>query len=100
MENNLAHIPMGNLLKEIDRREIIEKNKEIERRRDLLKLVVTNREVLKLFMDHSRNSCKDHGNFYYHPEHGGADCDLCCLEKLTIDDTDVNISIDIKLSKG
>ena len=39
-------------------------------------------------------SCHEGTNAYYHPEHGVAECNRCCLAALDeSDDVDVNVQI-------
>lgn len=86
----------------IDRREEIER--ELEQRRhtrrvEMLRKVLKCRPQLLELMTHDRTSCATCANTYYHPEHGGAGCNKCCLEQLTVEDTDIEIAIDIRLRR-
>lgn len=70
-------------------------------RLERIKLFVKHRDVLTQFMTHDRSSCKDgeYSNCGFHPEHGGANCNLCCLEDLEEWEDDIEVSIDIRLTR-
>ena len=84
---------------ELERRKQVKKEEEARQRIEKIKLVLEHKDVLMKLMTHARTSCKTSNNAYYHPYHGAAGCNLCCLEALHESDDDIEIAIDIRLYK-
>ena len=85
---------------ELKRREDVKDEEAKIRRREQVKMIMYHKEPLMALMTHERGSCGTGGggNDYYHREHGGAMCSLCCLESLDECD-DIAITVDITLCK-
>ncbi len=103
-ENNadLSSISDKELRQELQCRETQRKEVERQQRKKMTELVIEHREVLKKFMTHGRSSCEgglSHRNQRYHPNHGGAECNLCCLEDLYKGEDDIEIMVSITLHK-
>jgi hypothetical protein len=96
----LKDVSDSDLRKELERRKKkLQKEKEIVEYAFFQK-VIQFKDVLKSFMKHDRLSCGSKSNSSYHPSHGGAECHLCCLDDLTIEDFgEIDVTIDIKLNQ-
>ena len=95
----LSNIPTKDLEIELTNRKNQKGSEEIQKSKDHLNLILKHRNVLRQFLQHDRTSCAIAVNNAYHPEHGGADCCLCCLDDLDENSIDVDIVVSIKLSK-
>jgi hypothetical protein len=84
---------------ELKHREDVKDHEAKIRRREKVKMIMYHKEPLMALMSHERGSCgSGGGNDYYHREHGGAMCALCCLESLNECD-DIEITVDVTLCK-
>jgi hypothetical protein len=81
-----------------DRRKMEEARRKRERQRFNRK-VVENRDALLELISHDRSSCKSRNNSGFHPEHGCAYCNRCALESLSEYDDDVQVIINVQISK-
>jgi len=85
------------LLNEQERRTLQEAEEARQARSEMVSFVLKHKDVLLQFINHSRGSCGSRINSGYHPEHGGADCHRCCLDKLYQRD-DIQITVEVQLS--
>ena len=83
---------------EMQRRAAEKEAKDKASRLEKCKLVLKHRAALLELMQHSRTSCKNCNNACYHPDHGCAECNRCCLEDLFERD-DIEISVEVRLTE-
>lgn len=103
---NLENLTTEQLHAELNRRKEEQKRLEAEKRKEVLKKVLDNRDLLLEFAKHSRGSCgcgsdadANKHNAGYHPENGAGYCPRCNLLDLEEWDDDVGISIDIRFQR-
>ena len=96
---NIKELSDEELLQEVSRRKQELENEWKKRRLEKVKLFVEHKEVLLKLLTHDRTSCQNHDNDCYHREHGGAECNKCCLEGLHESDDNIDINLSLSLTK-
>jgi hypothetical protein len=99
MNKDLTDIPKEDLIKEIERRNLLEKEQRKNKRIAKNKRFLEYKEIISKFLTHGRNTCKYNSNAYFNEGSGNAECNLCCFLELfheySLGDYEIDLSLTI-----
>lgn len=102
----LENLTTEQLYAELNRRKEEQKRLEAEKRKEVLKKVLDNRDSLLKFVEHSCGSCgsgpdadANKNNAGYHPKYGTGYCPRCNLLDLEEWDDDVEVVLELRFSR-
>ena len=97
--DKLEGITDTDLMAELERRRLVQKEQDRIARITKNSLIVKHRDVLISLLTHDRNSCETLNNAGYHRYHGVAYCSLCALKELQTWDDDIDVTLSLTLTK-